>query len=101
MYLVSSNAAVNMAYDYIEKNGKTHIAVKAVKVKLNIEKFRIRLNSELHSPIINNIINEATNKECRSIYIKIQSEIESYTGKIVQLIMSSIAEKMAIEDFFQ
>lgn len=98
---VCSSAAVNVACDSIKKNGKTYLVVEAVNVSLDIEDFTIRLYSKLHNPLITDMINKAVHNQCRGFYKKIQSEIESYMGKIVQLIISLIVDRMAVEDFLQ
>lgn len=99
MYTASTMAEVNVGNDIVERNGKTHLTVKNVKVNFEVGHFSTHMHSKLLNPIINGLINKIMNTQWRGIYKEVRCEFEEYVGKIIQSIVSLIVEKVAIQDF--
>lgn len=99
--LASSIVSMDLISDVIRRNGKTYLAVKTVNAKFEIGNMSTLLQSQKLSPIIMGLINKTLNTQCRDHYEKIQSEIEDFICRIYQSIVSSLLDKMAVEDFFQ
>lgn len=98
--LASTVVTMDLENDVVQKNGKTYLAVKAVSAKCEFGNISTRLHSELHSPIINDLMSKAINTKWRSLYEKVQSEFEAYVGAIIQSIISMITDNVAAQDFF-
>lgn len=91
---------MNLINDVIQKNGKTYLKVKKVNAKFDIGHLTTHLQSQKLSPIIIGLINKTVNTQWRNHYEKIQSEIEDFICRIYQTIISSLLDKIAVEDFF-
>lgn len=63
--LASSVVTMNLVDDVIQKNGKTYLVVKAVNAKCEFGNISTQLHSELHSPIINDLMSKAVNMKWR------------------------------------
>lgn len=91
---------MDLVNEVAQKNGKTYLCVKAVKAKCEFGNISTRLHSELHSPIINDLVSKVINTKWRSIYKQVQSEFEAYVGELIRSILSMITDNVAAQDFF-
>lgn len=79
----------------IVKNGKEHLKVNGVKVKILDINYSIDLYSKSLSPFGNGIAKSVVN-----YFVIIHSDIESYAASLIGSLVELIVDKLAIRDVF-
>lgn len=97
----SSIAFVNIVNDVVHRNGKTHMVVKTIKIRFELERVILHVYSKELSPFITTLINKCINTQWRSYYEDIQDDFEYFTGRMIQSIISPFFDKIAIQDCFR
>lgn len=99
MHSASTMFTVTLKNDVIQRNGKTHLVVKAANTKFDIEDLTTHFHSKALHPTINSLINKSVNTQWKSLYKDMLSEFEAYIGDGMKLIISSVVVKIAEEIF--